>query len=1076
MATRRERVLLELEDNFSSGMVKAAAATKLLDKELNSLSGRAVKSRKDIEGIGDETESLGRKADGSGKQIDKLSGRLALMAKAASVLGPALIPIGAIAAPAIAGMAASTAALAIAGGSAVVAFKGVGEAIKAVQEAKLDPTVANLAKADEALRKIAPAAREFVAAFQDFRPVLTEIRDAAARGWFPGLIDSLDDFERLAPKVITLFEAVGTAGGNAVADAAESLAGDRWSEFFDFLAVEAPAAVTSLAATIGDLTHGVAELWMSFDPGNDSFLSFVGNVADGFDRWASSASGRQDIESFLAYVQETGPDVADAFGSLVNMLVQVTQAAAPIGGPVLNAISAVADVIAAIADSNLGTPIFTTIAAMSALSAVTTAWGNASTTSAGKAVSALVLTKNAAGATTLSMSGLAAAAGLATVAIVGLDTGGQIVNSFNRSREAVNGTSDSFEELKSKLEKSNVGKYADEFGINIDRLATDIGKFGDKGEYYAEVTARMDAANDGFGGRVKELGNFLTPMIGQTEKASLATLDLEGVTRNAAGGLGQFASAAVGAVAATANRAQEASRAAAAVSKDTAAIQANITAMQEQRNAALGALNAQIGYEAAIDGAQAALKANGRTLDITTEKGRANKTALLSMAAAWNQQSDAAKNAPGAHRAAIRSFVNMATQMGMARGQAERLARRILEIPSKRVTISADASQALREIARVNYARIANKSFTITTFYDAVRRDSNTANFAPPPAPTVRRAAGGAVYGPGSATSDSIPARLSNGEYVVQAAAVQKYGVGMFDKLNSMGFASGGSVDDRIGILKLQKKVEEIRQDLRGTGKDRQSPIERRISELELQKAQLELRTAMNGGAGVSGHKKPANLADVFDLEAGMSVKGVVREFDQLQKAMGRIGPVFVGMEKAAIGVAKRYNEHEKQLASLNAKAKDLRSAASGAFNTDVFGNGAGDLMKGLQGDISSGGQMIDSLRTLRHKGISSALAAGLSSSGDFGTAQELAKMSRGQIDKFDQAFRYRQQIQQGVGQAAVETSYGPQIRQQTRVMARLAKKIEGLERSVERGARAGTRAGNDDKARAASGRRRTSR
>src|SRR5690606_7007025 len=56
---------------------------------------------------------------------------------------------------------------------------------------------------------------------------------------------------------------------------------------------------------------------------------------------------------------------------------------------------------------------------------------------------------------------------------------------------------------------------------------------------------------------------------------------------------------------------------------------------------------------------------------------------------------------------------------------------------------------------------------------------------------------GGLIRGPGSGTSDSILARLSNGEYVVKAAAVRKYGVHLLDQLNGMRlpkFADGGRV------------------------------------------------------------------------------------------------------------------------------------------------------------------------------------------------------------------------------------------------------------------------------------------
>jgi hypothetical protein len=55
------------------------------------------------------------------------------------------------------------------------------------------------------------------------------------------------------------------------------------------------------------------------------------------------------------------------------------------------------------------------------------------------------------------------------------------------------------------------------------------------------------------------------------------------------------------------------------------------------------------------------------------------------------------------------------------------------------------------------------------------------------------KAAGGYISGPGSGTSDSIPAWLSNGEFVMRAAAVRNYGAGFFHALNR--FDMGGLVD-----------------------------------------------------------------------------------------------------------------------------------------------------------------------------------------------------------------------------------------------------------------------------------------
>ena len=62
----------------------------------------------------------------------------------------------------------------------------------------------------------------------------------------------------------------------------------------------------------------------------------------------------------------------------------------------------------------------------------------------------------------------------------------------------------------------------------------------------------------------------------------------------------------------------------------------------------------------------------------------------------------------------------------------------------------------------------------------------------------TRKAQGGYISGPGTGTSDSIPAMLSNGEYVLRSAAVERIGVGTLNALNSgaLHFANGGSVTD----------------------------------------------------------------------------------------------------------------------------------------------------------------------------------------------------------------------------------------------------------------------------------------
>ncbi len=68
--------------------------------------------------------------------------------------------------------------------------------------------------------------------------------------------------------------------------------------------------------------------------------------------------------------------------------------------------------------------------------------------------------------------------------------------------------------------------------------------------------------------------------------------------------------------------------------------------------------------------------------------------------------------------------------------------------------------------------------------------------------PSLKFADGGYVSGPGSGRSDSIPARLSNGEFVVNADATRRNRA-LLERINSgrmLRFADGGIV----GLALLQ--------------------------------------------------------------------------------------------------------------------------------------------------------------------------------------------------------------------------------------------------------------------------------
>lgn len=373
MAVRREAVRLDVEGNFARQMLESAAATEVLKRSLKDLSGTSVQSSrasKDLErglkGAAKETDNLGKSAKKSEAEVDRLSGRMAIVRDLALTMGPGLVPIGGVGAAAVAGLANQFAFAAAGAGSLLIAMHGVTDAVKAVEKARLQPTATNLQAAQLAMEKLAPQAREFVTEFDRLMPVLNALQGTAAAGWFPGLTHSLGDFRRLAPELNKILSTVSTTGGNLFGNAADSLASAKWRPFFDFIAREAPAAMTALGHVVGSLTHGLAELWMSFSPLNHSFNNWLMSTATSFDTWATGLAKTQGFQDFLDYVHTNGPRVAHAVESVANAVVQVVQAIAPLGGPSLKIISAFADIVAQIANSDLGTPILAGVAALAA--------------------------------------------------------------------------------------------------------------------------------------------------------------------------------------------------------------------------------------------------------------------------------------------------------------------------------------------------------------------------------------------------------------------------------------------------------------------------------------------------------------------------------------------------------------------------------------------------------------------------------------------------------------------------------------------------------------------------------------
>lgn len=362
MATRRERVVIELEDGLTAGVLREAAAVAVLNRELDKLSRDSVKAKQGMDPLGRETiPQTTRNSDAAGKSIDKLSGRLELFARSIAAIGPATIPIGAVAIPAVTTLASGLGFLTVGAGTTILAFHGLGDALTKFNKAAAEPTATNIAAAQAAMDKIAPSAQNFVLELHRLGPELERLQQAAGSGLFPGLTKGIKEAQSALPAVERIFRLVGSEMGNLSAEAGKSLGGPEWAPFLKFIGDEAPHALSQMGHAMGSVTHGLAELWMATQPLNSGGLDWIEKAANGFDSWATGLDQTQGFKDFVAYIQQHGPEVEQLLADTSSLFVDIVQAAAPLGGPTLHALDLIVKALDLLANSPIATPLLALI-------------------------------------------------------------------------------------------------------------------------------------------------------------------------------------------------------------------------------------------------------------------------------------------------------------------------------------------------------------------------------------------------------------------------------------------------------------------------------------------------------------------------------------------------------------------------------------------------------------------------------------------------------------------------------------------------------------------------------------------
>ncbi|WP_290869729.1 hypothetical protein [Hamadaea sp.] len=305
---------------------------------------------------------------------------------------------------------------------------------------------------------------------------------------------------------------------------------------------------------------------------------------------------------------------------------------------------------------------------------------------------------------------------------------------------------------------------------------------------------------------------------------------------------------------------------------------------------------------------------------------------------------------------------------------------------------------------------------------------------------------GGRVTGPGTETSDSIPAMLSAGEYVIRASSVRRYGERFMDAVNSgtlkvAGFARGG----------VTKSEAQARKDARG---------DLTISHFGVMGGyqRSEFRSALAKPDSMSSLINSLNQWRSIIMKAthGSTEKNLL-------KALDSTGRKLLAYEKQLTSVTKSLESAKDKLNSLKQAASQLAdSVKSGVLSSANITKRQGDgpvtvasIMGGLTASRDKATSFSKALADLKKKGLSSTLLQQIGEAGVEGggleTAGALLNASSSEIKSMNSLQGQINSAATSAGKTTADAVFGGAIKTQTAVVKLLTGQQQRLSKSMDK-------------------------
>jgi len=442
-----------------------------------------------------------------------------------------------------------------------------------------------------------------------------------------------------------------------------------------------------------------------------------------------------------------------------------------------------------------------------------------------------------------------------------------------------------------------------------------------------------------------------------------------------------------------------------------------------------------------------------------------DKTAKVKMntedaVAGLNAFNSAVKRAPGSKSVTLKTLSRSAEQA------LESFGYKVKRLPNGKVKVSAATGGALSGIRNVQSAvnSLHGKTITIMTQYFTAKSPSQlAAAHGRAHGGLVPRYAGGGevqhfpnggyVDGPGGPTSDSVLATFGSGstaavsdtEYVVQSAAVKKYGVAFMDALNA----------GRLKVAALAKGgLTQSMKDARGSLRD-QFGISHFGVKANYQRSPFEKALGAPSDMGSLVSSLNAARGDIKRATSG-------RTESRLLHALDSAGKGLIKYERALTKVNASLEKAKSKLDDLKNSASQLRdSVKSNVLSSANITRGAGgdapvtgkSVMAGLTASRDKATSFASALKSLKKKGLSKALIQQIAEAGIEGggleTAGALLGSSKSEIKSMNSLQSQIAKAADSAGKTTADAVYGAAIKAQEKLVKSLEKQQAKLEKAM---------------------------